>query len=151
MQATLVSGHTGLSRWCWRTFTSKHECGLLALVSSFRDFATLIPRGSAHVPEAYSSMLPAPNLLARSPKLAAITPLSLNLQAIRFLCTMFQSPFNPSSQQYRLIYVEQNRAAQRGWEKGRKHSKISLLATYTCLTASTELITAELSKKAFCF
>lgn len=149
LQATLASGHTCLSRWCWHAFTSKHECRLLALASSFRDFAMLISRGSAHMPEAYSSILAALNLLTCSPKLAAITPFSLNLQAISFLCMTFQSPFSPCSQQYRLFYLEQNWAVQRGREKGKKKkcSKISLLDTCTCLAASTDLIPAELSKK----
>lgn len=53
-------------------------------------FAMLSSRASAHIPEAHSSILPALNLLMCPQKTAAITRLSPNLQAICFLCKMFQ-------------------------------------------------------------
>lgn len=67
-QPRFVSGHTRLSRRRWRGFTSKHGRRLLTLASSFRDRATLISRGSARMPAAYSSLLAALNLLCMLPK-----------------------------------------------------------------------------------
>lgn len=138
LQATLASGHTHLSCWCWCILTNHHVCRLLILASSFRDFAMLSSRHSAHIPKAHSFICSEPPHVL--PKTAAITSLLLNLHAIHFFCKMFQRLYAAPSCMSLFI---PNKIGQPKKRKRRKQcSKSSVLDSGgTCLTEFKTLST----------